>query len=145
MRTALDSNVVSSLWSGEASADRVRIELVAARSAGGLVLCAPVFVELSSHPFAKPGVMELFLSKGDIVVDFALDEPIWRRAAEGFAAYARRRRDSGGNHPKRLLADFVIAAHALLRADRLMTLDATRYARDFPALRLVPLSESGNQ
>jgi predicted nucleic acid-binding protein len=35
-----------------------------------------------------------------------------------------------------LPADFVIAAHALLKADRLMTLDANRYGVDFPQLRL---------
>jgi predicted nucleic acid-binding protein len=89
--------------------------------------------------------MERFLAKTGIAVDFSLDEPIWRRAAEGFAAYALRRRRSSGDHPKRLLVDFVIAAHALLRADRLMTLDARRYSQDFPDLRLVPLSDSRNQ
>jgi predicted nucleic acid-binding protein len=35
-----------------------------------------------------------------------------------------------------LLPDFLIAAHALLRADRLMTLDPARYQQDFPELRL---------
>jgi predicted nucleic acid-binding protein len=34
-------------------------------------------------------------------------------------------------------ADFVIAAHALIQADRLMTLDPKRYRQDFPKLRLV--------
>jgi hypothetical protein len=36
-----------------------------------------------------------------------------------------------------LLPDFIIAAHALLRADRLLTLDPTRYRQDFPKLRVV--------
>jgi predicted nucleic acid-binding protein len=31
---------------------------------------------------------------------------------------------------KRLLADFIIGSHALAHADRFMTLDAKRYARD---------------
>ena len=44
---------------------------------------------------------------------------------------------TGGGAAKRLLVDFIIAAHALLRADRLMTLDASRYARDFPRLCMV--------
>jgi len=70
-------------------------------------------------------------------VEFLLEEPVWRKAAEGFTAYARRRRLSGGSSPKRLLPDFLIAAHALLRADRLFTLDASRYQQDFPELRLV--------
>jgi len=36
-----------------------------------------------------------------------------------------------------LLVDFIIAAHALLHADRLMTLDPVRYELDFPKLHLV--------
>ncbi len=145
MRTALDSNVISSLWSGEASADAIESALNTARASGGLVLCAPVFVELTAHPLAKPGVMDRFLAKTGIIVDFALDEPIWRRSAKGFSAYAQRRRGSGGDQPKRLLVDFIIAAHALLHADRLMTLDVRRYSQDFPDLRLVPLSDLRNQ
>lgn len=137
MRTAIDSNVVSALWSGEASADDIESALNAARSRGGLLMCAPVFAELLAHPLARPGVMNRFLAKTGIVVDFVLDEPIWRRAAEGFAAYAQRRRRSGGDQPKRLLVDYIIAAHALLHADQLVTLDPHRYALDFPQLRLL--------
>src|SRR5579863_7201131 len=137
MRTALDTNVISSLWSGEQSADRITKELVEARARGGLVICAPVFVELTAHPVAKEGFLAKFLAETDIAVDFDLGEGVWRKAAAGFEAYARRRRRSGGNSPKRLLIDYVIAAHAVLHADQLMTLDPHRYALDFPGLRLL--------
>ena len=43
------------------------------------------------------------------------------------------------NTPKRLLADFVIGAHALYSADRLLTLDEGRYRRDFPELKLLTI------
>jgi predicted nucleic acid-binding protein len=56
---------------------------------------------------------------------------------KSFAAYAKRRRRSRAGSPKRMMIDFMVAAHALLRADRLMTLDASRYRRDFPMLRIV--------
>lgn len=59
------------------------------------------------------------------------------RRRRGFAAYAQCRPASGGGSPKRLLIDFVVAAHALLRADRLTTLDPSRYKLDFPKLHLV--------
>ena len=59
------------------------------------------------------------------------------RAANAFVAYVQRRRQSRAGSPKRLLVDFIVAAHALHRADRLMTLDANRYRQDFPKLRLL--------
>ena len=39
---------------------------------------------------------------------------------------------SRGGSVKRLLADFIVGAHALIRADGLLTLDAGRHAKDFP-------------
>jgi predicted nucleic acid-binding protein len=39
--------------------------------------------------------------------------------------------------PRRLLVDFVIGAHALLRADRLLTLDTSLYKQDFPDLKII--------
>ena len=137
MKTALDSNILSSLWSNEPSAARIQQELKKARAQGALVVCAPVFVELVAHPLVKPGFVDEFMSETRIAVEFVLSESVWRKAAERFSAYAQRRRQSGGNSPRRLPADFLIAAHALLDADCLFTLDASRYHRDFPELRLV--------
>jgi predicted nucleic acid-binding protein len=107
------------------------------RSEGGLVVCAPVYCELLAYPSATQRFVREFLDETDIFVDFLLDEEIWQRAANAFVAYAQRRRRSNGGSPKRMLVDFVVAAHALLRADRLMTLDAPRYHRDFPKLHIV--------
>jgi hypothetical protein len=72
-----------------------------------------------------------------IAIDFDLGEDVWLLAAENFAAYAIRRRRSSGDSPKRLLVDFVVASHALLKPDRLMTLDAKRYRQDLPKLRII--------
>lgn len=137
MSTALDSNILSAMWSGEPSAQRIRQQLVHARAQGSLVICAPVYVEVRAHPLVKPGVVDRLLKEAGISIDFALDEPVWRKTAEAFAEYAQRRRDSGGSSPKRLLPDFLIAAHALLHADCLMTLDPGRYQQDFPTLQLI--------
>jgi predicted nucleic acid-binding protein len=137
MRTALDSNIVSAIWSAEPSTPRIKAELRNARAQGSIVICAPVYVELVAHPLVARGFVDEFLADTGIAIEFVLDGFVWRKAAEGFAAYAQRRRRSGGAPPKRLLPDFVIAAHALLRADRLFTLDPGRYQLDFPELRLV--------
>ena len=137
MKTALDSNILSAFWSNEPSAGRIEQELKNSRAQGSLVVCGPVYVELAAHPLVSPGFVDKFLAETGIAVEFMLDEPVWRKAAEGFAAYAERRRRSGSTSPKRLLPDFLIAAHAVLCADRLFTLDLTRYQQDFPLLRLV--------
>jgi predicted nucleic acid-binding protein len=137
MKTALDSNILSSLWSGEASASHVRQQLVSARARGSIVISAPVYIELDAHPLVSPGRVDRLLVEAGVSVDFLLEEPVWRKAAERFAAYAQRRRSSGGGSAKRVLADFLIAAHALLNADQFFTLEASRYRQDFPELRLL--------
>jgi hypothetical protein len=137
LRTALDTNVLSALWSGEPSARGIDSALFEARSEGGLVICAPVYCELLVYPSATQRFVREFLGETGIFVDFLLDEQVWQRAANAFVAYAERRRRSRGGSAKRMLVDFVIAAHALLRADRLMTLDASRYRRDFPKLHII--------
>lgn len=73
-----------------------------------------------------------------MVADFLLDEAVWHEAGAAYAAYAARRRRSKEGEPKRLLVDFVVGAHALLKADRLLTLDAGRYRSAFPRLVIMP-------
>jgi predicted nucleic acid-binding protein len=115
----------------------IAAQLSKVRAEGALVICAPVFVELSAVPGLNVQTVRKALAETAIAIDFDLEEDIWMLAAETFAAYALRRRRSGGGAPKRLLPDFVIASHALLKADRLMTRDASRYTLDFPQLRLL--------
>lgn len=137
MRTALDSNILSLLWSAHPDAGRMNTQLEEVRSQGGLVVSGPVFSELSAHPKISIKFVESFLDEMTIAVDFDLGEDIWRFAAERYSAYAIRRRNSGGGLPKRLLMDFVVGSHAQLKADRLMTRDAKRYGQNFPDLRII--------
>jgi len=137
MRTALDTNILSPILSGAPTAAMIVAELLRVRAEGALVISGPVFVELSAIPGINLERTEKALTESSIAVDFDLGEDVWRLAARSFAAYAVRRRRSGGGSPKGLLADFLIASHALLKADRLMTRDINRYAMDFPNLRLI--------
>jgi predicted nucleic acid-binding protein len=137
MRTAIDTNILSLLWSGGPLAATLAAQLARARAEGALVVSPPVFVELSAIPTGDAKRVERLLGEMNVAVDFDLGEDVWRLAATTFAAYAIRRRRSRGGAPKRLPADFVIASHALLQADRLMTRDASRYGQDFPTLHLI--------
>ena len=137
MRTAIDTNVVSALWSAEQIAGDVAKRLGDAKIQGGLVMGAPVYAELLAHPKATEAFINKFISDTGIVVDFGLDQEVWLDTGRRFARYAKRRRQSVQAGPKRLLADFIIGSHALAKADRLMTLDPQRYERDFPELKLI--------
>ena len=138
MSAAVDTNILSVLWSGGALAVEVGGLLRAVRREGALVICGPVYVELHGHPGMSHHAIDEFLHETRIDIDFALSPDVWGLASRAFGDYAERRRRSGGGLPKQLLADFVIGAHAALCADRLLTLDRERYAIAFPQLRLVP-------
>jgi len=137
MRTAIDTNVLSALWSNEPSAADIARNLGNAKAEGGLVISGPVYAELLAYPKATESFVNDFLADTGITVDFAFGQPTWVEAGRRFARYAKRRRRSARQGAKRLLADFIIGSHALAHADRFMTLDPRRYARDFPELRLV--------
>jgi predicted nucleic acid-binding protein len=107
-----------------------------ARAEGALLISPAVFAELFAYPGATGDFIESFLTTTGLTVDYRLEERVWLEAGQRFAAYAKRRRESGGTMPRRLLADFLIGSHALVQADRLVTLDPMPYKRDFPELML---------
>jgi len=137
VRTALDTNIVSPVWLALPTADVITAALTKLRSEGALVISAPVFVELSAVPGLTPQMVRKALAEMSISIDFDMEEEVWQLAAATFSDYAIRRRRSGGGLARRFPADFIIAAHAQLKADRLMTLDARRYSLDFPNLRII--------
>ena len=138
MKTAVDTNVFSALWSREPGAGEMIALLGQARSQGGVVVCGAVYAELLAHPKASAVFVDDFLLQTGVAVEFDLDEKIWRDVARAYAAYAQRRRP-GSTQAKRLLVDFLSGAHATHRADRLLTLDASRYVKDFLRLALGPV------
>jgi len=137
MRTAIDTNVLSALWGDEPTARRVSQILFEAGEVGGLVIHPIIYVEARAHPHTSEEAIHRFLEQTRIVVDWTTGQEVWLLAAERFDAYVRRRRRQGNAEAKRFPADFLVASHALLHADRLVTLDQRRYRTDFPELILV--------
>jgi predicted nucleic acid-binding protein len=137
MRTAIDTNILSALWSKEPLAANIAKQLGEAKSDGALLIAPVVYVELLAYPNATESFVNDFLADTGIIVEFQLQEAVWHEAGRSFARYANRRRKSAAGSSKRFPADFLIGAHALLQADRLMTLDPSRYKQDFPDVTLV--------
>jgi predicted nucleic acid-binding protein len=137
MTTAIDSNVLVALWNSDDSLNRsAQKALRAARSGGPLVISAPVFAELVAALSRNEAFIDSFCSETSIAIEWDLDELIWRAAGRAFQHYARRRKNQSGSKPRRILADFVIGAHALRRGYRLLTLDEGLYRLAFPRLAL---------
>jgi predicted nucleic acid-binding protein len=137
VRTAVDSNVVSAVFRTEATSARLISLLGELGSAGSLVVCGVVFAEVHAVPGMSDSLLRDFLSDTGIAVEMTTSRDEWKLTGERFGEYAIRRRKSGDGHPKRLLADFAVGAHAALLCDQLLTLDPSRYRTAFPRLTLV--------
>jgi predicted nucleic acid-binding protein len=138
MTTALDTNILIALWyKDDALNTLARSAMDAAIARGSLVISAPVFAELLASPTRTEPFIEYFLKEARIAVDWNIEEQIWRTAGRAFQSYARRYRRQHGTGPRRILADFVIGAHALRRGYRLLTLDDDLYRVAFPRLPMV--------
>jgi predicted nucleic acid-binding protein len=138
--TAVDTNVISALWSKNPVAGRALELLTAARLGGQLVICSLVYAELIASPGATAVFVDDFLAKGRIDVDFRLDRRLCREAGARFQQHARRRQRSRSTAPRRIVADFLIGMHAVLHAERLLTFDGDGYKQDFPELVLLPVT-----
>jgi predicted nucleic acid-binding protein len=103
---------------------------------GTLVAAAPVFAELIAAPGRSEKFVGSFFEETGIGVDWELTEQIWRLAGRAFQAYAERRRKQRDKGARRILADFIIGAHALANGFRLLSLDQGLYRVAFPTLAI---------
>ena len=137
MTTAIDTNVVIALWDKNATiSSAAQTALEAAFNRGNLVVAAPVFTELLAAPGRTETFINSFLEDTAIAIDWDLDEPVWRSAGRAFQSYAERRRKQRDSGTRRILADFLIGAHAQTRGYRLLTLDERLYRASFPTLTI---------
>jgi predicted nucleic acid-binding protein len=137
MTTAIDTNIIVALWDPEDALNSIaNWALDSAVGSGATIVSAPVFAELIAIPQGGEKFVENFLYDTGITIDWHLDETIWRTAGRAFQAYAARRRKQKDSGPRRILADFLIGAHALERGCRFLTLDAGLYRAAFPKLEI---------
>jgi predicted nucleic acid-binding protein len=129
--TVVDTNVLIDVL-GPASAFRTwslsALELC--RDEGELILNPIIWAELAASPLSEPEINLAFgwlgLKRESLSYEAAYQA--------GKAHYAYRR---AGGLRERTLPDFLIGAHATVRAHRLLTRDAARYRAYFPALSII--------
>jgi len=143
MPTAIDTNVLVALWDrDEPLHPAIRPALDVALGRGSLVVAAPVFSELLAFPSRSEAFLDHFFRDTGIFVDWDLNERVWRTAGVAYQAHAVRRKKHRGPGPRRILADFLIGAHALSNELPLMTLDDRFYQAAFPRLSIVTIEHS---
>ncbi len=137
MTTAIDTNVIIALWEHDPILRAgARTALDSALAKGALVVAAPVFAELLAAGRSERFVDSFFQETG-IRIDWLLEGDVWRMAGKAFAGYAERRRRHRNGGPRRILADFLIGAHAVRLGCPLLTMDRGLYRAAFPELVLV--------
>lgn len=135
MTTAIDTNVVTALWNNDDVLNvRAQAALDGVFVTGRLVVSGVVYAELLAAPSRTEQFVDGFLEEAGISVEWEFNERMLRTAGIAFQRYAARRKKQKGTEPRRILADFLIGAHAAVNGYRLLTLDAGLYKAAFPKL-----------
>lgn len=132
MTTAIDSNVlIDVIGHANVFTAAAIAALDEGRRRGGLIVSPVVAAETASH-FASPAALRAAFEAMHIELrPFAWHD--LHRASESYTAYCRR-----SSKPRsRMLADFLVGAHAEAHADALLTRDRGSYATYFPKVRLI--------
>ena len=131
MRTAVDSSVLLDVLIADPRfADSSEEVLRHASSEGALVICESVVAEIT--PAIGASVVREFLADWNLTFVPSTVESA-TLAGEIFQGYLRRIPRSG----TRVLPDFLIGAHAMCLADRLLARDRGYYRDYFKRLRVI--------
>jgi predicted nucleic acid-binding protein len=129
--TAVDANVVLDALVGTAAeAQRSHAAMLAAKLSGELVICTVAYSEIAARFKSKEMADDFFALLGCTIQP--LDEDVAFLAGHFFREYKKR-----GGTRLRILPDFLIAAHAQLRADRILSRDGRFFRETFPNLNAV--------
>ncbi len=110
--------------------ERSRATLHRCVTEGGLVACEVVFAEIAA---AFPTSEQALAALAALGVGFSPLDPSAALAAGGSWRDYRKH----GGRRERVVADFLIAAHAAGHADRLLTRDRGFYRRYFPTVQVL--------
>lgn len=128
---AVDSSVLIDVLAGDARfGEASEASLSQALAAGNVVVCDAVVAEIHTLLAGAEAAMETLSSLG------IRYEATSERAAVRAGHMQRRFRDRGGRR-ERVVADFLIGAHALLQCEALVTRDADFFRDYFKGLKVI--------
>src|SRR5437867_3426843 len=132
MITAIDTSILLDVLVNDPKhVDKSEALLARADADGSLIISPAVYAELVPQARGRDRLAGWLRQAGIHVVPFTADHGY--SAGVAHAAY----RKAGGKR-ERILADFLIGAHALHEADRLLTRDRGFYRRYFANLVILP-------
>ena len=126
MITAVDTNVLLDVFlADERHGSTSKPRLREAYDAGAFIVCDVVYAELAPA-FGDRETLDAALREINVTLDASIAWDAGRR----WLSYRR-----AGGPRERILADFLIGAHALAAADRFLTRDRGFYGTYFPELK----------
>lgn len=131
IKTAVDSSVLLDVFLGDPVHANNSAELLfKCFQEGSLVACDVVWAEVRPKFEQNKTLLEIALQAG---LGF---DPLNRESSLLAGEIYRKYKQSGGKK-ERIIPDFLIAAHAFVQADRLLTRDRGFYRVYFPKLEII--------
>jgi predicted nucleic acid-binding protein len=129
---ALDSSVLIDVLTSDAKyGDASAAKLESAMERDDIVVCDVVLAEVAARVHPVDDLM-------DAIADMGLNfSPVSEQAAIRAGIMQRRFRERGGKRSDRVVADFLVGAHALMHCNALITRDNGFFRDYFKGLKII--------